>query len=617
MVCALGASLLLLLGALPATAAAATFTVNTTADSSGIPGGEYCTGAVGIQCTLREAIDAANGNPGADAIKFTDVPTDAPPALEVSEASLPPIEEQVAIEGDTYPGATPGVPALELAPINMGIGSTTTGFSVHAGTGTRIEGFAIGGFTTGIEVGPTQGADVPVETQICGNYLGTDVLGEFPDPNGVGVEVFAPTAVERPELTEIGGSGCAANVIAGGSSFGIADRGRVTMIAGNSIGIGPQPNGQILPNGTTGKPGNESAGIYVNALASGTKIGGTAASGVEGNVIAHNDGVGIYVENAASVVTIRHNYIWENEGKGIEIAAGTPPAPPTIASAESPAANEFKVEGTVTGTEGETVELDFFGSPSCGNGEGQTFLGAAGVPVGAGPTSFSSVTPVEPPADDRAITATLTGEAGATSEFSACASYVPAPRIYTVTTTTDPEDTTCEPSSCTLRAAIEAASEFPNLDTIKFAAGGKGTIALGEAELPPLVEPVTIDGTSAPGWTAAAGPLVTIDGTATRSDGPTQGLVIGAAGAGSAITGIAIEHFARGVTVSGNHASFDFDRIAHNGALGVLVTNAGPETSIRRTTLLPTAASRSSSKPTTACRSPNSNPSSPARPRPR
>ena len=108
----------MLLWALPAVASANVFIVNTNVDLSPIPGEEVCTGGAGVICTLREAIQESNANPGPDAIRFTEV-NPADPQLQISEVSLPDIFEQVTIEGDTLPGATPGVPAIELVPVDM------------------------------------------------------------------------------------------------------------------------------------------------------------------------------------------------------------------------------------------------------------------------------------------------------------------------------------------------------------------------------------------------------------------------------------------------------------------------------------------------------------------
>jgi CSLREA domain-containing protein len=416
----------LLLGALPASAAAATFVVTTAADGLPPEGGESCTGAIEVECTLREAINAANGESGADTISFAKV--GAGEVLEVEETPLPDISEAVTIAGGTAAGAAPGEPALELVPVNFTGGTQfVPGLSVRAGEGTRIEGLAIGGFGVGIAVRPTDGG-LPTETEICGNYLGVELNGVLANPNEVGVEVEG-TPVERSEGTVIGspGSGCPGNAISGNSAFGVADAGLETTIAGNSIGIGPQPSGAILPNGTT-DPGT--GGIHERSSAVGTMIGGTAPSGVEANFIAFNQGSGVLVDGWSGNVSIRHDSFLENEDLGIRIVSDEKLEAPTVTTAKSPAAGRIELAGTVNGSGDEEVEMDFYGSRSCdpsGAGEGQTFLGSERFPIEAGSNPYGLTLFVSVPDDDTAITATSTKQAGATTEFSACATYQPPP----------------------------------------------------------------------------------------------------------------------------------------------------------------------------------------------
>jgi CSLREA domain-containing protein len=543
----------LALWAVPAVAAAEVIEVNTAADGLPIEGEEACTGAPDVACTLREAISAANGEEGADRITFSGLAPDEH-QLAVEENPLPTIFEQVAIEGDTAPGATPGVPALELVPTEMGDGFTA-GFQVEAGAGTRIEGFAIGGFSAGIEVAFTEGG-LAEETQICGNYIGTDLSGEVAAPNLIGVEVFAFLEGGQPRETEIGGVGCPGNVISGNSQYGIWDAGIGTTVGANSIGIGSQPTGEVLPNGTAEEPG---AGILERELASGTMIGGVDPSGGLANVIAENNGPGVRIEEGEGAVAVRHDSFFGNAGPAIERAVPEPPAP-TIDLARSPTAREFEIEGSVTGAsdEPETVEVDIYGSPECdesGAGEGQTFLGTADVPVEGGPKTFTSTVPVEVPRDDTAITATMTTEAGATSEFSFCADYEAPSTTFVVTTTEDLSHGPACGTICSLRDAIEAANLTLVKDRIEFAAGAEGVTNLDE-ELPGLSAPVEIDGTTAPGY--AGSPRVLIDGSGVSPSGeerPTEGLRVEPQAGGTVLKGLAVGGFDFGVYLDGTTGS--------------------------------------------------------------
>jgi hypothetical protein len=412
----------LVFGALPASAAAATFTVNTTVDTETI----LETPCVeGHQCTLRDALQASK-NSGPDVISFAGISTGS--VIEVDEAPLPTIYQQVTIDGGTATGSTPGVPAVDLVPINFDGGTASVrGLSVEGGGGARIEGLAIGGFGTGIYVGPTEGG-LPVDTEICGNYLGTDLSGEVANPNEIGIEVGGNPS-EQPEGTVIGspGAGCAANAIVANTEFGISDSGFETTIGGNLIGIGP--TGEILPNGT---PDTGSAGILETSRATKAMIGSKAPQAGAQNLIWFNNGAGVFVEGWPGGVAIRRDSFFENEGLGISINDDEKRPAPTVVSAKGVAGGKTEFDATYSGpTAGaEGVELDFYASRTCdksGAGEGQAILASWEFPAEPGSNEHAVTLPVQPPDGDNAITATLTTEAGQTTEFSACATYQPPP----------------------------------------------------------------------------------------------------------------------------------------------------------------------------------------------
>ncbi|HJT81950.1 MAG TPA: CSLREA domain-containing protein, partial [Chthoniobacterales bacterium] len=87
-----------------------------------------------------------------------------------------------------------------------------------------------------------------------------------------------------------------------------------------------------------------------------------------------------------------------------------------------------------------------------------------------------------------------------------------ATNTFVVDTTDDSGGGACDGTApCSLRRAIELANQLPGADVINFNIGGGGlqTIMLN-AELPPIVESVTIDGTSQPGYGGM--PLIEISG---------------------------------------------------------------------------------------------------------
>src|SRR5204862_3694493 len=90
-----------------------------------------------------------------------------------------------------------------------------------------------------------------------------------------------------------------------------------------------------------------------------------------------------------------------------------------------------------------------------------------------------------------------------TSEFSQCVT-VPAPigTTFTVNTTADGDDGTCDGTNCTLREAINAANTVPGTDTIAFALPGPSLtiqITFPALPLPAITDDVLIDGTTQPG----------------------------------------------------------------------------------------------------------------------
>jgi hypothetical protein len=512
----LGAVLLFALSG-PALAAAETYVVNTTQDNEMLP--PTC-GETGTEAclTLRTAIDEADAHTGADTISFAGLAAGA--EVEVDEVPLPGITEKVTIDGDTASGATPGKPAIALFPVGFDDLELAAGLAVHGGAKTRIEGLAIREFGVGIEVAYEDGSSA-AETEICGNYIGSDLNGEEAKPNVVGVAVARGfLEAEQPADTMIGGTGCAENVIVGNTFQGIFDGGLRTHIAGNSIGFGV--GGEKLPNGTAADP--ESAGIFESEDANEGLIGGPAPGGEEQNLIWFNHGAGVLVEATASEISIRGNSFLENEGLGIDIPDGEQPAP-TLVPASSPEAGKLDVKGTVTGTvAGETVELEFFGVHSCGEDpEGQVPLGVFSKEVEPGSNGYFAELTANVPGGLAGITATSTRATGATTEFSDCTDYAGVPRTFVVKSLGDNLTRgACEAgeSTCTLRGAIEAADGSEALDTINF--GVAGVIHIEGEPLPAITAPVHIDGASAPGYVGE--PVVAIDGTGAEEEGSVYGL---------------------------------------------------------------------------------------------
>jgi CSLREA domain-containing protein len=306
------------------------FIVNSTADTNN----GACTTTAG-GCTLREAIIAANANPGRDSIVF-DTGTSAP-TINVTSA-LPTITDEVGIAGVW--GPTSG--GVQLNGENAGAG--TNGLRVSAGN-SEIRGLTINRFSgAGIRL-EGGGTNTILECTIGTNTAGTAAL-----PNGVGV------AIINSANNYIG----LYNLISGNTGDGIFIDGGASdnnSVAGNIIGtnrnrtaaIPNGANGVIIRNGsnnTIGEPViNGNANIISGNATNGVMIVG--ANATENLVIGNNIGLngaglsdlgngdnGVYIFNGAhdNVVgkyvdghnTAYGNIISGNDGDGVRIeGAGT------------------------------------------------------------------------------------------------------------------------------------------------------------------------------------------------------------------------------------------------------------------------------------------------------
>ncbi len=112
--------------------------------------------------------------------------------------------------------------------------------------------------------------------------------------------------------------------------------------------------------------------------------------------------------------------------------------------------------------------------------------------------------------------------------------------ILMVNTTDDVNDGSCSDSHCSLREAIIAANGMPEPAKIRFNIGGGGLQTIHPAAgLPTLVKPVTIDGTTQPGFVNQ--PVIVLDGSLFLSNIASDGLDIH--GGSSTIKGLVIINF--------------------------------------------------------------------------
>jgi CSLREA domain-containing protein len=318
------------------TKAAQTFTVNKADDhDDGV-----CDSG---DCTLREAINAANANAGADTIIFAIGSGVQTIALSTD---LPIIADPVSIDGSSQPGFA-GSPIIELNGTNARVrgGLTITGgtsvvrslvlnrfnnlaIGLSGTGGNRLEGSFIGTDVTGSTSllnslgigiarvsGNTVGGTVPAARNIIsgnnlggieiepfgssgnniqGNYIGTNAAGTgaLGNRNNFGVSSGGGTGGDT-----IGGTAPGAgNVISANSSVGIELGGVGYLVQGNLIGTNA--------SGTAALPNSETGISFESAP--GTTIGGTVRSAR--NVISGNASSGIKVFDSNGVL-VQGNFI--------------------------------------------------------------------------------------------------------------------------------------------------------------------------------------------------------------------------------------------------------------------------------------------------------------------
>jgi CSLREA domain-containing protein len=336
-----------------ASAAAATFTVNTTDDV-------YDGACTASHCSLREAIDAANESADTDTITFG-VPGAGPHTILVlSSPAWWRLLFPVIIDGTTQPGYA-GTPIIALD------GSLSTpaqaGFAFFGGSST-VRGLVVHSFK-GAGISLQQKGNYVIED----NYVGTEVTGTLARGNGAnGVHVFS----QNLPAFDNAGNTIARNVISANGLEGILLGDDRNVVQGNYIGTDASGTA-ALGNGRWG----------IRSSGSDNLIGGTAPG--EGNVISANGDDGIEIVGAAAVQgnVIQGNYIGTNaagtaalgnRGSGIqtggdnETIGGTAPGARNIISGNG--WNGIHIFGPTAGTrvQGNLIGTAVDGTTALGNG---------------------------------------------------------------------------------------------------------------------------------------------------------------------------------------------------------------------------------------------------------
>ncbi len=280
-------TLLLAQFGLRSVAAAANFTVNSTADGVDAHIGDgICETANAGECTLRAAIQEANSDENSgevpDEIDFNISGEGIQTIQPVS--ALPAFTDPVIIDGYTQPGASPNtvttgdhaVISIELNGDNCSPSPCAQAFLISSG-GSTIKGLAIhGNFNNGIEVNGSG-------STIAGNFFGLRADGTAHGVAASGVYVNNTTN------NIIGGTAPAdRNVIASNRDgiFVAAGAGNATsnIIQGNYIGTDPSGTAAL---------GNSQRGIFVGTF-------GAAAreNNITGNLISGNGHFGVLLRDS-------------------------------------------------------------------------------------------------------------------------------------------------------------------------------------------------------------------------------------------------------------------------------------------------------------------------------
>jgi CSLREA domain-containing protein len=418
-----------------ANASAATFTVTDDADTAGV--------SCGADCTLRQAITAANASADADDnIRFAITQGGGDGIITVGSA-LPAISAplvidgtdanfgQVTIDGSAVGGsvdglATNGAGARTIKHIAVD-GFGRYGVNVTAGTVTFDNASFSNNSSDGIRLA-TSGNTVQ-STSVSGSFEGIEI-------NALGLPVTE--TLTGNTITGNGGNGVfLGDTASGGTIAGTID--------GNTIdGNGPSGGNGIVLNKGAG-PGllNVTNNQILNSGDAGIVTTGGDGATISGNSITGNGGVGVNLAFGFHY-TVVDNSITGNGSLGIDLPGpgvtandpgdGDPGTNgkqnfPVITSASRRGGSS--IVGTLNTNPGSAnVRIDFYANSTCdasGYGEGETHLGSTTVATDASGNAAFNVSVSDIAHNQPQLTATATSASGDTSEFSACFAVSPPP----------------------------------------------------------------------------------------------------------------------------------------------------------------------------------------------
>ncbi len=368
-----------------------TFIVTKTADTND--------GACDADCSLREAITAANATTAQDTIHFN-IPGTGVKTISPASA-LPIITAPVSID------TTPSFWRIELD--GSSAGSDVNGLVITAG-GSTVKGLVINRFSLAGILLMFGGGSTIVE-----NIIGTDAERTVTLGNRDGIYILnsSNNTIEFNHLS--GNTDDGLNLASGATN---------NLIQGNHIGLSHDPYDGI-------GIGNEGDGVKIAA--------GAVNNHLFQNVIGFNTR-GIYVEPGEPYATgnrFQGDVIYLNTGLGIDLG-GDGVTPNDVGDADSGPNNlqnypvltaavydgsNTVITGTLNSTPNTTFTIGFYNFPDgcdpSGYGEGAGYGGFRSVTTdGNGNAAFSHTVNDYYFGDD--VTATATDPGNNTSEFSAC-----------------------------------------------------------------------------------------------------------------------------------------------------------------------------------------------------
>jgi CSLREA domain-containing protein len=458
-----------------------TFVVTTTGDDGD--------GVCDATCEIREAIDAANRNPGHDTITFRI--GDGQQTIFLN-FELPAISESVTIDGTTQPGFS-GRPLIYLEGSST---SNANGLRITAG-GSTVKGLIVGNFdNAGIRL--VSGGN----NTIIGNWIGLDAGGFGAARNGDGVIVMQSSGNRIGSLKD-----GERNLISGNDGDGIVLRpidgpSNDNLIEGNWIGLdrGNAPLGNLGAGIRIEQASNNviTRNQIANNIGDAVQVEAGVSNAVTGNSIHDNDKLGI---------DLYPDGVTENDPNDEDTGPNNLQNFPDLTGASFPP-GQVKVDGVLTGVQlFQRYRVELFANSACdesGNGEADQLVGSTIIDEGDnGGTIGWSITFDEPEGNLRWITATATRlfDGGAeTSEISKCLDLAADITSFVVNTVDDTDDGVCTRVHCTLREAINAANADPGAETIGFSIGAGPQTIYFNSPMTALTGPVTIDGSTQPGW---------------------------------------------------------------------------------------------------------------------